>query len=43
MGGGSNNELLSYVKENAKLIDPNEYGSGSSTGRMGGSSLYLFG
>ncbi|HEX3038889.1 MAG TPA: glycosyltransferase family 39 protein [Caproiciproducens sp.] len=43
MGGGSKNELLSYVKENAKLIDPNEYGSGSSTGGMGGSSLYLFG
>jgi 4-amino-4-deoxy-L-arabinose transferase-like glycosyltransferase len=43
MGGGSNNELLSYVKENAKLIDSSEYGSGGSNGGMGSSSLYLFG
>jgi 4-amino-4-deoxy-L-arabinose transferase-like glycosyltransferase len=41
-GGGSNSELISYVKSNAKLIDSSEYSSGDSTGRNQGGSLYLF-
>lgn len=43
--GGSNSELLTYVKENAVLVDSGEYSSGGSTGsQMGGQggTLYLF-
>ena len=35
-GGGSNSELTSYVKENAALVDPSEYGA------SGQSSLTLY-
>ncbi len=43
--GGGNSELISYVKENATLVDSSEYSSGTSTGgQMGGQggTLYLF-
>lgn len=43
--GGSNSDLISYVKENATLIDSGEYSSGSSDGgQFGGQggTLYLF-
>lgn len=43
--GGGNSDLISYVKENATLIDSSEYSSGNSTGgQMGGQggTLYLF-
>ncbi len=43
--GGGNSELLSYVKENATLVDSSEYSSTSSTGSpMGGQggTLYHF-
>ena len=45
---GGNSELTSYVKENATLIDPSEYGGSSSKqnqkGGPGGQSgsLYCF-
>ena len=51
MGGNSNSDLMSYVKENATLIDPAEYGETSASqnnnsqkGGPGGksSSLYYF-
>lgn len=39
--GGGSSDLISYVEENATLIDPSEYG-GTSSGESSG-SLYLFG
>jgi 4-amino-4-deoxy-L-arabinose transferase-like glycosyltransferase len=30
MGGNSNSDLISYIKENATLIDPSEYGQSSN-------------
>lgn len=44
--GNSNSDLISYVKSNAKLISPSEYGSStansSSTAGQSGTSLYCF-
>ena len=37
-GGGSNSELTSYVKENAALVDPSEYGASGQSGL----TLYRF-
>ena len=45
-GGNSGSDLISYVKENATLVDPSEYGgsSGQTGGTVGllGASLYCF-
>ncbi|MCI1982915.1 MAG: glycosyltransferase family 39 protein [Oscillospiraceae bacterium] len=40
-GMGGSSDILSYVKENAKLVDPSEYGGADSTGQSG-FSLYCF-
>jgi 4-amino-4-deoxy-L-arabinose transferase-like glycosyltransferase len=43
MGGNSSSELVSYVKENATLISPSEYGgTSSSSSAQFGTSLYCF-
>ena len=52
MGGNGSSDLISYVKENATLVDPTEYGEistkqGNNTSQKGGpgggsSSLYYF-
>jgi 4-amino-4-deoxy-L-arabinose transferase-like glycosyltransferase len=39
-GGNSNSDISTYVKANAKLIDPSEYGVGSSSGRGDSQSSY---
>jgi 4-amino-4-deoxy-L-arabinose transferase-like glycosyltransferase len=46
-GGNSNSELISYVKSNATLVEPSEYGATSSETTSSGNgisraSLYLF-
>ncbi|MGX8702102.1 mannosyltransferase YkcB-related protein, partial [Caproiciproducens sp.] len=45
MARGSNSEITSYVKENAVLVDPSEYGGdtgSSASGTQSSYSLYCF-
>lgn len=45
-GGNESSEITSYVKKNATLVDPTEYGStkaqGMGHGGMSEGSLYVF-